>query len=235
MVLRGLIGSLAMLSKYESLSRLPIGVAVSLFSTTPLFAAFFGFVLVGEKLSNADLVSMAICLSGGLLIGISEGSMKLDGQLLGVILGISGAALTALVFVTIRAIGTQVHFFLSVLALSIGAMFIPFAVGVLREGDVGDAWVFIFENLEKALSTREGSLAVAGVGCFAFAAAMCLNRALQLLGAGKAAIIRTFDIPINFITGFLVMGELPHATGQFAGCVLITAGILINVVGKGKS
>lgn len=68
---------------------------------------------------------------------------------------------------------------------------------------------------------RGAWMGLSGVAFFGFAAALCMNRGTQFLSATRVGMLRSFDIPINFLAGYLLLGEFPQAPQQLIGCALI--------------
>lgn len=64
-------------------------------------------------------------------------------------------------------------------------------------------------------------VALSGVAFFGIGAALCFNRGSQFLPATKVSMLRCFDIPINFLVGYFLLGEFPNAPQQLVGCALI--------------
>lgn len=229
LALRGILGALATVCKYAALSRLPVAVASALFATSSLFAMLFGYLFVGEVLSLRDGVALIITTLGAGLVGSRAGLVfdrSDDGHGFGVTLALLAASLTGATFVTIRKLGSKVHFLLSMFALSVGSMVAPVALQAAEGGR--------FLGSEVPGLGREEVMALGGVGMFAFAAAACINRGLQMTTAGRAALLRTCDIPVNFVVAAVVLGEVPNDMRQVVGCVLIAMSMYVVASGKGS-
>lgn len=52
--------------------------------------------------------------------------------------------------------------------------------------------------------------------------------------AGRAALLRTIDIPMKFVIGLLFLGEMSSDAMQIAGCVLIALSTVVAAT-KGSS
>lgn len=226
LALRGILGALSMVCKYTALSRLPVAVASALFCTSPLFAMVFGYMFVGEVLTLRDGVALLITTLGAGVMGSRAGLISDrtdDDHGFGVILGLLAASLTGATFVTIRKLDSKVHFLFSVFALSVGSMVAPLA---LQAAEGGRLFVSEVPGLG-----RRAVMALGGVGTFAFGAAACLNRGLQMTTAGRAALIRTCDVPVNFVVAVVVLG-VPNEMRQIVGCGLIAMNTYVVASGK---
>lgn len=237
--LRGVWGAISSLCKYYALSKLPVGICSALFATTPIFAALIGRFFIGERLTRHDLISLSLCMSGTILVGVSSpthspvASVSYD-HVLGVSAALLAAFCTASVYVLIRSMGAKVHFLLSVVSLGIMAMITPILLKLIQDQNPLKTAAFFSETFTNSFSQSGPATTLVCVSLFSFCAASFLNRGLQLIPAGKTATLRTLDIPINFLTGFLVLGENPDTITQVVGSLLIAIGAYVIAV-KGKS
>lgn len=227
---RGLLGAVSILSKFTALSLIPVAVAASLFSTTPIFAVLLARIFLQERLKGIDRVALGITTVASVLIASTESSVAglasvHREHILGVVLGLNGAVVTGLVFVLMRYMGTRVHFMLSVLVMGLGSASAALGLHFASTRSLSATAEFIVHPLLTTKGT--GWLGLAGAATFGFGAALCLNRGTQLLAAGRSGLLRTFDIPVNFLVGFLFLGEFPSAPGQLIGCALITLSTLL--------
>lgn len=243
LALRGLFGAMAMCTKFFCLSQLSVGVSSALFSTTPMFAVLIGACLLNEKVTSSGYVSLALTTAGALIVAMStsspEGSPIFDSQsnsMAGVSLGLSTSLLTAFVYTMIRGMGEQVHFLLSLMSFGLFSIIVPpiFQLLYSDTSTVTQVFHFFKSSLHTVFTTANIAMAMAIVVIFAFSAAAFLNRGVQLVTVGQSAVIRTWDIPFNFLTGWIVLGEQPLSWGEAIGCVLITIGVYVNAKDNSK-
>lgn len=234
-MLRGVLGSVSILLKFAALTRLPVAIASSLFSTTPIFASLLGWAFLREGLTPTDKWALVMTTSASVLICASEvtvepvaGTSSRLFHIVGVIFALCGAVTTASAFVLMRAMGTRVHFLFSVFTLGVCCAVSPFILYLFQSGDLRGTATFFFGTLVHA---EKG--AYFGFFCvviFAIGGAMCFNRGAQLTAAGKIAMLRTFDIPISFLVAFLFLGEFPHSFAQLLACLLIAVSTCLVVM-----
>lgn len=223
-----------MTGKFATLSRLPVTIASALFSTSPFFAALFAFFALGEALSLVEGFALAMTCLGAVLIGYftvdDAFASTQQTNVEGVTLGILTASIIGSVFVIVRWTGEKVHFLLSVFAVSIGCMMIAMGLSVASDGIQG---VTNLLRCGRLLGHKDmGALWM--VGMLAFMGISCLNRGLQLTKAGRAAVLRTSDIPINFALGYILLGETRVAREQVWGCILVLGGTCYVSMKQGK-
>lgn len=231
--LRGLSGALAMTAKFGSLARLPVPVATSLFANTPIFASILGWLLLREKMTRIDIFALCASTVGSVMVGLtgkngetSMGSVTLErSHIIGVLLGLGGAMAAATTFTIMRGMGERVHFLLSVFSHGIAMALLPTVCTLVSTRDFGEAVQFYETPLLEA--GRIVYAPLAGVLLFSFAAALFQNRGAQLLSAGRVGVLRTLDIPINFLVAYIFLGEFPDSTLQLAGCAIILVGTIL--------
>lgn len=222
---RGALGAICIIFKYKALERLPVGVGSSLFSTSPLFASIFGWLLLKMGLSMTDGAALLITIAGSVLVGFSgvsaeTSSFSLDwAHCEGVVFALLTATIGATIFVLMRWMGTAVHFMLSVLAHSVCSMIVAFCIHFVQNAPLKSTSAYFHDTLFH--SSREATLGLFGVAILGIAGSLCLNKGAQLIAPGKGSLLRTLDIPLNFAFAFLFLGEFPASAGQLVGCTLM--------------
>lgn len=244
LALRGIFGALAMCTKFFCLSKLSVGVSSALFSTTPMFAMLIGACLLNEKLTPSSYISLALTTAGALIVAVStsapESSAMPSSQsdsMIGVAVGLISSLMVAFVYITIRGMGEQVHFLLSMMSFGLFSIIVPPILQLLDSNTTTVTQVFQFFKLSihTVFTTANMLMAMGIVFAFAFSAAVFLNRGVQLVTAGQAAVIRMWDIPFNFLTGWIVLREQPLSWMEAIGCVLITIGVYVNARDNSKN
>ncbi|WP_088324147.1 DMT family transporter [Polaribacter tangerinus] len=105
LLLRGLIGVISLTCFFESLHYLAVGTAVSLRYTAPIFAAFFAFIFLKEKIKPVQWLLFILAFIGVLII---KGFGK-NVNSIGLVLVLTSAFFMGLIFVVIRKIGLKEH------------------------------------------------------------------------------------------------------------------------------
>lgn len=160
----------------------------------------------------------AICSFIGVVL-VSNPHLQLDfsaGQPPGFALGcfavLTGSITVALTYCLLRAVSTQVHFMVSVLALGVG-------VGVFGALMGGASPSAIFADPH--------SLRLVLAGCVGgLFGTCCLNKAFGYCRAGTGTLMRNIDVPIAYILGVVVLGEIPHFV-SLIGSALVIAGTFV--------
>ncbi len=71
---RGVLGGGAGLLYYLSLNHIPVGTATFLNCTSPIFAAGFAVLFLGERLRGARLAAFVVCIVGVLTVVVGQGA-----------------------------------------------------------------------------------------------------------------------------------------------------------------
>ncbi len=212
---RGLLGASALSLLYAGLGRLPLGDAVAIQNTAPVWTALFAALLLGERLRPAIVVGVAASLVGVVLVAQPEalfgGSGGLDGvgvALVGVAAVFSGGAYTA-----IRRLRLTDHPLPIILALSYCGLFVslPFALGGGWTWPTPAAWALLL-----------------GVGACTQVGQWTLTRGLYLLDAATATAVGYVQIVFAFVWGVLVFGDVPTGP-RLAGAAVIVARVFALV------
>jgi len=119
-------------------------------------------------------------------------------------------------YVTIRSLGTGIHFMQSVLSHGLGTI----VVGVLMGGAMSPS---------QLLAHKEGTLHIIISSLFAFAGQCCMNKGLQLCRAGPGLLIRNLDVPVAYILGLLFLGETVSLLGIIGSFLVFFSAVMIGV------
>lgn len=245
LILRGVLGVLGICARYYTLSKLSVGTSSALCSTTPMFAMLIGCVFLhrSDQLKWCSYLSLALTTVGAISVGFSSsssssssasslvtGEINDSDSLLGVACGLLSSFFVAGVYSVIRRMGDDVHFLLSMLSFGLCSTVVPVVLEVvsLDVNEIGPNMNAFKASLGQLVQSREMVIAMGCVFVFAFVGALFLNRGVQLVTASQAAIIRMWDIPLNFVAGWIVLGEQPAGWTQLGGCALITLGVYVN-------
>ena len=112
LIWRGVVGTLALFCFYGAISQLPLAAATVLQYLYPTFTAALAWGALGERAGKRILLAMALGWLGVLLVAQPDWLAQLTGDsamdplpALAVAIGITGALLTALAYVTVQAPG----------------------------------------------------------------------------------------------------------------------------------
>ncbi len=232
---RGLLGSVALACVYGAVTRLPLATATLLQYLYPAFTALIAWLSLGELLSRRTLLACGCGWLGVLVvahgisptaIGLSLGHAPLQTlawpvaepqawaaaqPLIGVLLAVSGAMLTALAYVSVRELGRSEHPLVIVFWFPL--MAVPLSLPWVLQHPVwphGLEWLWLL-----------------GVGLFTQLGQIGLTHGLTRLPAARATTIGYVQVAFAALWGRLLFGEaIGSATG--IGALLILAAALLS-------
>lgn len=213
LVARGVAGATALSLIYWSVGRLPLGDAVTIQNTTPVWTALLAAVFLGERLRPLVLAGAAVCLTGVALVAqpvflFGASLDPLDGTAVAVML--CGAFLSAVAYTYVRKLRTTdapmtIIFYLSWIGV-VGAL--PFALLG------GWAW-----------PSPAGWALLLGVGLATHTGQVCLTKGMHLLEAGTASAVGYVQVVLAFLWGAVFFGDAVDAL-SLAGAALVVASVL---------
>ncbi len=215
MVLRGVTGFIALSLHFYTIAHLPLGTAVMLNYTGPIFAALFAVIFLKEK---PGLILWLLTLLSFTGIFMLVGA-RIDAWNLMVCLGLLSAVFVGMVYVSIRALGhhesplTIIFYFTAISTLG-SLTFLPF----------GFRWPDWHEWL---------LLICVGIG--SFYGQLWMTIALRRAPASLASPFSYLTPLASFFYGFLFFGDKLSRVSLAGAGLIILSGILISWVGTRKA
>jgi drug/metabolite transporter (DMT)-like permease len=205
--IRGLVGMLAMLGVFTTVSLLPLADATTILFTAPLLATALSTILLGEKVGRHRWFAIALGLTG-MVVMIQPGGSH-DLRLYGALIGLGAALLTALSTITIRQLGitqtpTNMLFWFTVTGTIATGAIMPFYA---QSHDV-TTWALL------------GVAAL--IGTTGQAATTC---ALRYAPVGLLAPFEYLQLLWAVLFGWLIWSDLPGPTTLAGAALIIAAGL----------
>ena len=216
LLLRGLIGSCALVCFYAAVVHLPLAEATVIHQTAPLFTAVLAALLLDERLDARVLVAIALCLAGVLMIARPD--WLFGGPAVApaapfpwvyAFVALLGSLLSAFAYVTVRRLGRTenplvVVFYFPLVTVPLTA---PFAI---------PQWIW---------PDATGWLLLLGIGVSTQIAQVALTNGLAREPAGRATTVGYLQVAFAAVFGALVFGSWPDAW-SLAGMALILGSLL---------
>ncbi|KAK5905972.1 hypothetical protein CgunFtcFv8_001876 [Champsocephalus gunnari] len=205
LVLRGFIGSNAMILLFYAVQQMPLADATVIMFSNPVFTSILAWIFLKERCTIWDCVFTVFTITGVLLIArppflFGDHRRTIDGNynnhIKGTIAAFAAAIGAACTFVILRKMGKNVHYYLSVWYYAvIGFIQCLITTSVLGEWKIPncgrDRWLLML-------------IAVLGIAGQTF-----LTKALQIEKAGPVALMRTIDVVLAFIFQFIFLNRAP--------------------------
>ncbi len=220
---RGLFGFAAVFLFFYTITTIPLGEAVTLNKTSPLFVAILAFFLLGEKLSIKGVAALFLGFFGVLLItkplGISIG--------LAHFLGLLGGFFAAAAYTTIRKIKDVYDsrsIVMSFMSVGVGAPIVMFMI----------ASFYVPQSLEFIISpfTMPTSYKVWGllfvIGITATISQWLLTLAFSSSNAGIVGIVSYTSIPFAIFFGVLLGDNIPDILTFIGIALIVLSGLMVK-------
>ena len=219
LVLRGVIGTAALLCVFGALTQLPLAPATVLQYLQPTFTALLAWLLLRERvgmrvLLGAVLGLLAVALLSspqelaGLLGPLAEpllGHREVPLPLGGVLLALGGALFSACAYVSVRALGRSEHPLVIVFYFPLVGLVMTAPLVLVRP-----VW-----------PTAAEALALVGVGLFTQLGQIGITKGLLGMPAARATAMSYGQVPLAALWGWLFFREpLDPDTALAAGLVL---------------
>ena len=214
LILRGAIGTVALLCVYAALALLPLAPATVLQYLYPTITALLAWLVLGEPIGRRVLLAMALGWGGVVLVaqpaGLLQGASGLPP--LAVLIALGGALFTSLAYVSVRSLGTSEHPLVIVFYFPLVAL--PLSLPLVA--------------LHPVLPTPSELLWLIGVGVFTQLGQVSLTRGLTALPAAQATAISYVQVAFAGLWGWLIFGESIDGW-TVAGAGLVLAATLVSL------
>lgn len=217
--LRGLLGFSAMILFFYTIATIPLGMAITLNETSPLFVSILAFFLLKERLSKRAILALFIGFSGLLLI------TKPVGLTLGYeyFLGVLGGFLAAAAYTTIKKIKHIYDARTIVLSFTITGTLLPLLLFFIAPYITPpESIAFLFAEFVMPSSFKVWLLIVL-IGIVSTLSQWLLTKAYSLSKAGIIGIVSYTNIPFAIGFGYMLGDAFPDFW-TFCGIGLIVLG-----------
>jgi drug/metabolite transporter (DMT)-like permease len=207
LLLRGIVGFLALSCFFYSMLHLPYAEATVVQYTHPIFTALLAYLIIHEKTSKATLVCIVFSMMGLVVMASPSLNMTAAQQLshTGLAAGIAGAFGAGLAYTIVRKLSRTDH--PSVIVLYFPLVCVPAALVSGFDQFVmpqGSAWWVLL-----------------GVGVFTHGGQVSLTRAMAVDSASRSASLSYIQIVFATILGFIIFGEIPARTTVLGGALIL--------------
>lgn len=220
LLLRGLIGSLALVCVYYAITHLPLAEATVLQYLYPIFTAVLALFFLKERVHWHLLVSILLSFLGVLCVvrpAFLFGSEAQDLSYFAVFAGILGAIGSSAAYVLVRKLNQTEDS--SVIIFYFPLVALPFSLVLLGSDFVIPSWW--------------ACLLLVFVGLFTQVGQIGLTKAMQTETAGRAAAFSYLQVVFAALFGWYFFNEMPDEW-FLAGAILILTGVLANVIPRQK-
>ena len=218
LVLRGILGTTALLCFFEALARLPLAAATLLQYTYPTLTALSAWLLLGEPIRKR--IGLAVLLGWiGVMLVVQPGwnadggtGLITDLPVDAVALGLAGALLTALAYVSVRQLSAKEHPLVIVFYFPLVSVHatLPLLAGQALWPSA-EQWIWLV-----------------GVGLFTQLGQIWLTEGLGALPAARATSINYVQVVFASLWGVLFFAE-PITGAVVFGAICVLGATLISL------
>ena len=223
LIWRGLFGFTAMLFFFYTITKIPLGEAITLNKTSPLFVSILAFYLLQEKLSPLGIFSLLIGFLGVILITKPFG---MDAGLPHFI-GLLGGLLAAAAYTTIRKIKHLYDSRIIVLSFMGTGVIIPLLLFIISESYAPPYLDFMLAKF--IMPTTIGIwILLFFMGITATLSQWLLTKAYSSTNAGIIGIVSYIIIPFSILFGTLLGDNFPDIYTMIGIGLIVMAGLLVK-------
>ncbi|MFM1878398.1 MAG: hypothetical protein RLZZ241_1264 [Bacteroidota bacterium] len=205
LILRAILGVCAMSLFFTSIKFLPLGIAVSLRYTAPIFGVILAWFILGERIGKVQSAFLLLAFMGVLIIrGFNN-----DLNPLGLLIILIAAGFSGTVYIALRKIGTREH---PVVVVNYFMVLATITGGIASLFN----WVTPSGIIEITLLLLLGVVGYFGQ--------LFMTKAFQIGQTQQVAPFKYAEVVFGLISGMLIFGE-SYSLWSFVGMSLIIIGL----------
>ncbi|MBW3041899.1 DMT family transporter [Prochlorococcus marinus] len=222
LIIRGLLGTLALFCIFKALTILPIATATVIQYIYPTFTVICAHFILKEDILKRIVYSIIIGWIGIILVSQPEfiSNRNVIDTFIALTIAIIGALLTSLAYICVRKLSAKehplviIHYFpLVSIPLSLPLIINNFVL------PIGFEWIWIL-----------------GIGFFTQIGQVCITEGLRLIPAGQATSLNYSQVIFSSIWGLLIFKDTISTSVYLGGlCVLISTIISISASKSSKA
>lgn len=208
LILRGVVGSIALASYFYILQRIPLAAAASMQYLAPIFTTILGVFIVKEKVGAKQYLFFLISFLGIVVIQGFDARISL----MHFIIGVTGALFTGLAYNCIRILKNSEHPLVIIFYFPLVSLPLAGLISIYNwVPPTGWDWMYLIL-----------------VGLFTQIAQYFMTRSYQAEELSKVSIINYTGIIYSLAFGFVIFGET-YLWMSYGGMALVIVGIILNL------
>jgi drug/metabolite transporter (DMT)-like permease len=219
LIFRGIIGTIALLTFFYTISATTLSNAIVFAKTEPIFTALFAFILLGEKLSSRAILAVLIGFAGvAMLSGLHLGYLHIMGILTGL--------LSALAYTSVRSLKAFYDERTVVLSFMISGVLIPIILMIAAEYITSDMLAFALSPF--TMPQKMDWVWIILMGISAAYGQVYMTRAYFYAKAGVVSTISYSVILFATLFGIILGDILPTLMVIMGGALIVFSGVLLS-------
>jgi drug/metabolite transporter (DMT)-like permease len=222
--LRGLFGFSAMILFFYTITTIPLGVAITLNKTSPLFVAILAFFLMKERLNRYAITALILGFAGVIFITRPEGIALQYEHLL----GLMGGFFAACAYATIKKIRDIYDARVIVLSfVGIGSLLPALLFLAAPHVEVPEPLAFLFPRFSVPSTPLTWAL-IAFMALISTLSQWLLTKAYTLGRAGIVGVVSYTNIPFAVGFGWILGDPFPDLWVWTGIGLIVLAGMLLK-------
>ncbi len=212
LLFRGITGFASLMCFFYTLIALPLAEATILFYTSPCLAAIIATIILRERLTMAIILGLLVCIVGVLFVIQPEFIFNVERlDVLSVIVGLIGALMAALAFVSVRKLRETDHAMVIIFYFSFVSIFAsaPFVVS------------------SYVLPSLTGWIILVGIGLSTHVAQFFLTKSLHNVETSRAMGVSYIQVLLATFWGIIIFGDFPNLLSVL-GMIFVAVGSIIS-------
>lgn len=219
LIFRGVIGTIALLTFFYTISETTLSNAIVFAKTEPIFTALLAFFLLGEKLSSRAVLAVLIGFTGvAMLSGLELGYLHTMGILTGL--------LSALAYTSVRSLKAFYDERTVVLSFMISGVLIPLLLMTAAEYVTSDLLAFALSPF--TMPQRMDWVWIVLMGISAAYGQVYMTRAYFYAKAGIVSTVSYSVILFATLFGMMLGDILPTPMVIMGGILIVFSGVLLS-------
>ncbi|HZF71456.1 DMT family transporter [Sulfuricurvum sp.] len=219
LIFRGVIGTVALLTFFYTISTSTLSNAIVYAKTEPIFTSLLAFFLLGEKLKLPALFSVFIGFAGvAMLSGMSMGYLHVMGILTGL--------LSALAYTSVRSLKAYYDERTVVLSFMLSGVLIPAFLMILSEYTTSELFAFALSNFIVPHGMEWIWIILMGVA--AAYGQIYMTRAYFFAKAGIVSTVSYSVILFATLFGMMLGDVLPTPMVIAGGLLIVLSGVILS-------
>ncbi len=217
LLIRGLLGSIALFCIFKSLTVLPIATATVIQYIYPTFTVICAYLILKEYIYKRIIFSIIIGWLGIILVTQPEWTKNsnINETIIVISIAILGALMTSLAYICVRKLSAKENALVIIYYFPLVS--IPLSLP------------FIINNF--VLPTGTDWIWIIGIGFFTQIGQLCITEGLRLIPAGQATSLNYSQVIFSSIGGIYLFQEALTPEILLGGfCVLISTIISMNTI-----
>lgn len=219
LIFRGIIGTIALLTFFYTISATSLSNAIVYAKTEPIFTAILAFIFLNEPLKRTTIIAILIGFLGVIILSGTEWNTLY-------FMGILTGFLSALAYTSVRSLKAYYDERSVVLSFMIFGTLLPIAM--MSIGEFYPVNIFGFEFIPFVFPSSSDWLWIIFMGVTAAFGQVYMTRAYFYAKAGIVSTVSYSVILFATLFGIVLGDMLPTSTIILGGALIIFSGILLT-------